>query len=124
VPIVIKRPIRGQRTLDDIERFEEARLHLLGRHADQPNLYRIGPARQADLQPAFAEVIEHRNLFGKTGRMVHRRGKGHDAHAQTARPHRHGSEKNIGRLTKVVGEMMFAEEHALEIQGLRSVPFA
>src|SRR5882672_3660386 len=64
--IVIKRPIRGQCTLDDIERFEEARLHLLGRHADQPNLYGIGPTRQADLQPAFAEVIEHRNLLGKT----------------------------------------------------------
>ena len=62
-----------QQQLDLLEALAEARLRFIGRNAEAAELVQQERAREADVEPAAGNAVEHRDLAGELERMVEHR---------------------------------------------------
>src|SRR6266403_4331389 len=69
-------------------------------------------------------MIKHGKLLGNARGVIHWSHQRHRAKAKTLGSHGQGSEQQIGRRVEAPRKMMFAQEDALEIKGLDTIPEA
>jgi len=90
-------PLLRERKLDHRERLLIDALRFFHILAVEHELDRRAPAADADLEPALAQMIEHRNLFGETQRVIERQEIDQRTEAQPPRALRDRREKHAGR---------------------------
>jgi hypothetical protein len=102
---VLKAEVRP-RKIDDVgreglthhrEHFREHRLRLGGVVAVEGRLDRRDPAPHAHLEPAVAELVEHRDLFGEPQRVIERQEIDHRTETEPLRSLREGRQEDTGR---------------------------
>ena len=111
--------VSGEHLLDDLEFFLIARRRRARIEPVEAGFDRRDAAADAHLEPAAAEIVEHRDLFGDADRMIERQQIHERAQPQGRRALRHGGEEDArrGRVAER-GAVVFGEVIRVEARSL------
>ncbi len=100
--------VAAQQQIDLLEPLAEPRHRLVGRAAEAAEFVRQKGAREADIEPAAAQRIEHRDLAGQLQRVVEDRQHRPGHQPRLARPHRRRRQEHdrVGAVAAVVMKIM------------------
>ena len=109
-----------QQELDLFEAFAEARLRLIGRNAETPELVQQERAREPDVEPPARNAVEHRDLARELERMIEHRQHRPGDEAHRLRTLRHGGEEDdgIGAVAAIAREVVLDGARVPEPQRL------
>ena len=112
-----------QQQLDLLQAFAEARLRFVGRDAEPAEFVRQERAREADVEAAAGNPVEHADLARELQRMIeHRQHRpGDEPHAARALRQRRQEDDRVGAVAAVAIEVMLdrARMREAELLGLR-----
>ncbi len=102
-----------EQLIDLLEAFAKARERFVGRDAEAAEFVRQKRAREADVEPAAADAVEHRDFAGELERVVENRQHGTGDEPCFRRAHRGGGKKDdrVGTVAAVVVKIMFDDAH-------------
>ncbi len=104
----VARILLREQEVDLLKAFAKTRLRFIGRDAEAPKLVRQEGAREAYVEPAARQPVEHGDLAGELERMVEHRQHRAGHHPHPLRALRHGAQEHdrIGAVAAVSGEIV------------------